>query len=267
MQNPDEYRLYWTGLTDYDGERGHKLILQHRENPDMPYVDIKTVSFIDEWDWGKALRQQTREINGINKAYSMPKMSENEYAEPDPSGWFVQYHTEHAQVFKHNAKYHCCVDLVNANPNQIKPDDTLNQYEYRYISPDKRHSVLVTFEDKDTLFGPYINENSEVDYSISYKQALELFASCGITLDTPEQIEQAMFNDCYIGSKAIPIIDLADMNIYEKGIADSTPAEHEYIPANSDDIFGYSSIDKRSVLMLPLIYRGMEHLQDAGIIK
>lgn len=75
------------------------------------------------------------------------------------------------------------------------------------------------------------------------------------------------YDDCYIGSNAIPIIDLADMNIYEKGIADSTPAEHEYIPANSDDIFGYSSIDKRSVLMLPLIYRGMEHLQDAGIIK
>lgn len=75
------------------------------------------------------------------------------------------------------------------------------------------------------------------------------------------------YDDCYIGSKAIPIIDLADMNIYEEGIADSTPAEHEYVPANSDDIFGYSSIDKRSVLMLPLIYRGMEDLQDAGIIK
>ena len=123
----------------------------------------------------------------------MPKMSANEYAEPDPSGWFVQYRDKPTQVFKHNAKYHCCVDQVNANPNQIKPDATLNQYEYRYISPDKQHSVLVTFEDKDTLFGPYINENSEVDYGISYKQALELFASCGITLDTPQQIEQAMF--------------------------------------------------------------------------
>lgn len=193
MQNLDKYRLYWTGLTDYDGDYGHKLILQHRKNPDMPYVDIRTISFIDGWDWGKAHRQQTREINGINKAYPMPKMSENEYAEPDPSGWFVQYRDKLTQVFKHNAKYHCCVDLVNANPNQIKPDDTLNQYEYRYISPDKQHSVLVTFEDKDTLFGPYINENSTVDYGISYKQALELFASCGITLTTPQQIEQAMF--------------------------------------------------------------------------
>lgn len=193
MQNLDKYRLYWTGLTDYDGDYGHKLILQHRKNPDMPYVDVRTISFIDGWDWGEAHRQQTREINGINKVYPMPKMSENEYAEPDPSGWFVQYHDKPTQVFKHNAKYHCCVDLVNANPNQIKPDDTLNQYEYRYISPDKQHSVLVTFEDKDTLFGPYINENSEVDYGISYKQALELFASCGITLTTPQQIERAMF--------------------------------------------------------------------------
>lgn len=75
------------------------------------------------------------------------------------------------------------------------------------------------------------------------------------------------YDDCYIGSKAIPIIDLADMSTYGEGINDSTPAEHEYIPANTNDIFGYSSIDKRSVLMLPLIHLGMEHLQNAGIIK